>query len=239
MSATPIADMVERMLGSSTPAEIIVLAVRTIELSARDASCDARDAKALAAARSRRYRARKSGLTEANDAVSVTPNVTLTSRDASPNHCELKGTSDSQSGIQEVRKKNTASVNGRAERVSPGTRLEPNTQPSEQNLLDARKLGLTDDQIKSAWAEFVDYWTGIPGHRGRKLNWAGTWRNRVRQLVERGGPHGQRTANSNRKSGGADFFTGLATVAENIAGHGPVAGPAAEEVPLGRINIDG
>ena len=30
------------------------------------------------------------------------------------------------------------------------------------------------------FAEFRDYWIAIPGQRGRKLDWAATWRNRVR-----------------------------------------------------------
>jgi len=37
--------------------------------------------------------------------------------------------------------------------------------------------------LEAATAEFVDYWRGIPGARGRKLDWAGTWRNRMREVA--------------------------------------------------------
>jgi hypothetical protein len=32
---------------------------------------------------------------------------------------------------------------------------------------------------------FVDYWTGIPGAKGRKVNWVGTWKNWLRREAER------------------------------------------------------
>lgn len=33
-----------------------------------------------------------------------------------------------------------------------------------------------------ATKEFVDYWRGVPGQKGRKLDWDATWRNRMREL---------------------------------------------------------
>lgn len=39
--------------------------------------------------------------------------------------------------------------------------------------------------LSLALAEFVDYWRGVPGQRGRKLDWLGTWRNRMRELEGR------------------------------------------------------
>jgi hypothetical protein len=36
-----------------------------------------------------------------------------------------------------------------------------------------------------ALAEFIDYWSDIPGAKGRKVNWNGTWRNRLRELESR------------------------------------------------------
>ena len=32
---------------------------------------------------------------------------------------------------------------------------------------------------------FVDYWRGVPGARGRKLDWPATWRNRLRDMAGR------------------------------------------------------
>lgn len=34
--------------------------------------------------------------------------------------------------------------------------------------------------LDEATAEFVDYWRGVSGQRGTKLDWAATWRNRMR-----------------------------------------------------------
>jgi hypothetical protein len=42
---------------------------------------------------------------------------------------------------------------------------------------------ITDPE--KATAEFVDYWRGVPGAKGKKLNWVATWRNRMRELEER------------------------------------------------------
>ena len=34
---------------------------------------------------------------------------------------------------------------------------------------------------------FLDYWTGVPGARGTKRNWLGTWRNWCRKCIEQQG----------------------------------------------------
>lgn len=34
-------------------------------------------------------------------------------------------------------------------------------------------------------AEFVDYWRGVPGAKGVKIDWIATWRNQVRRVAER------------------------------------------------------
>lgn len=35
-------------------------------------------------------------------------------------------------------------------------------------------------QAEAITAEFVDYWRGVPGAKGTKLDWEATWRNRMR-----------------------------------------------------------
>lgn len=54
---------------------------------------------------------------------------------------------------------------------------------------------------------------------------------------------GEKNGNGNhhspRRSSGADFFAGIASVAADIAGHDPASRPAEPEIPLGRHNIDG
>jgi len=50
-----------------------------------------------------------------------------------------------------------------------------------------------DVELEAATTEFLDYWRGIPGAKGRKLDWPGTWRNRMRDLAKRA----RRTGNGN------------------------------------------
>ncbi|MFD2112039.1 hypothetical protein [Thiorhodococcus fuscus] len=40
------------------------------------------------------------------------------------------------------------------------------------------------------WEKFRDYWVAVPGAKGRKIDWAATWRNFVRNEFSRGGSHG-------------------------------------------------
>lgn len=41
--------------------------------------------------------------------------------------------------------------------------------------------------VDGATEEFVDYWRGVSGRHGVKLDWVGTWRNRLRELEQRSG----------------------------------------------------
>lgn len=56
-----------------------------------------------------------------------------------------------------------------------------------------------DVELEAATAEFVDYWRGIPGAKGRKLDWEGTWRNRLRELANK---HAKRNGNGSDSGGG-------------------------------------
>lgn len=63
-----------------------------------------------------------------------------------------------------------------------GTRLPEDWMPSEEDRAFAADLGL--DSMVTA-EEFRDFWTSVPGARGRKLNWSKTFRNRCRELGRR------------------------------------------------------
>jgi uncharacterized protein YdaU (DUF1376 family) len=41
--------------------------------------------------------------------------------------------------------------------------------------------------LRKATAEFEDYWRGVPGAKGRKVDWAATWKNRMREQQARAG----------------------------------------------------
>mgnify|MGYP006967764054 FL=1 len=40
----------------------------------------------------------------------------------------------------------------------------------------------------AATREFVDYWRDVPGQRGRKVSWVGTWKNRMREVYAKRRP---------------------------------------------------
>ena len=45
--------------------------------------------------------------------------------------------------------------------------------------------------LETGTREFVDYWRGIPGARGCKVDWIATWRNRMRELHNRAAANGR------------------------------------------------
>lgn len=68
-----------------------------------------------------------------------------------------------------------------------GHRLPDNWRPSETTIAAMRKQFPHVD-LKAVHEEFTDYWRGVPGAKGRKLDWDGTWRNRVREIAGRNPP---------------------------------------------------
>ena len=66
---------------------------------------------------------------------------------------------------------------------SKGRRIEATWMPSAESLAWCREQGVDGERCVP---EFVDHWTGVAGAKGVKLDWDGTFRNRVRALVEQG-----------------------------------------------------
>lgn len=75
---------------------------------------------------------------------------------------------------------------GKARRslASEGTRLPADFALSPALREFAVGLGVNPDRVLD---EFRDYWNGIPGARGKKLDWPGTYRNRCRDVARRAG----------------------------------------------------
>jgi hypothetical protein len=86
------------------------------------------------------------------------------------------------SGSKKARSEN---ARARGQRMLAGAIL---TDDLRQAAID---LGAGHDAIPNMWAEFVDYWVGVPGQRGVKLDWPATWRNDVRRKLERGPRNGR------------------------------------------------
>lgn len=64
-----------------------------------------------------------------------------------------------------------------------GTRLDIDKMPDEWRR-EAQRIAPCANH-EALFAEFCDYWRGVPGQRGRKADWLATWRNRLRQSAER------------------------------------------------------
>jgi hypothetical protein len=71
---------------------------------------------------------------------------------------------------------------------SQGTRI-PDGFPTDDELIWATENHPRVDHNAEA-AKFRDYWTGVPGQKGRKSDWPATWRNWIRKAAEWQGQHG-------------------------------------------------
>lgn len=68
-----------------------------------------------------------------------------------------------------------------------GSRLLSGARVSDENRASAIECGCPPDRVDAVWTEFVDYWSDIPGQKGCKLTWSGTWRNWVKRLFGKSG----------------------------------------------------
>ena len=70
----------------------------------------------------------------------------------------------------------------RAKAAPKGHRLPEDWAPSRDDRAFAEEKGLDPNEVA---AEFRDYWTGVPGAKGMKLDWNATFRNSVRMQAKR------------------------------------------------------
>lgn len=64
--------------------------------------------------------------------------------------------------------------------ISKGARISNDFTPSTTDLAWAAHEYPALD-LKAVTAEFIDYWLGVAGSKGVKLDWSATWRNSVRR----------------------------------------------------------
>ena len=55
-------------------------------------------------------------------------------------------------------------------------------QIATADVIEWARVNAPDVNVFNALGEFIDYWRGVPGARGRKLDWPATFRNRLREL---------------------------------------------------------
>lgn len=79
-------------------------------------------------------------------------------------------------------------------------------------LMEATALGWKLEDTQAVWSEFVDYWRGVLGQKGVKLDWPATWRNALKNIFanKKGKAHANsrsvlgRTDRQTRRSGFAE-----------------------------------
>jgi hypothetical protein len=201
---TSIADMVEQMLAANAPAPAIVAAVRAMECVTsvtRDVTPPSRvtkrdgNRKRQAARRNRLKLAALAQEAQANDGAVRHAHVTRDSV-TTPLLDSVVLTSLLTKEASKESKKEEQRVRAR------GTRLMPGAALSEEHRAVIAAEGIVDPE--KLWAEFVDYWSDIPGQRGTKINWTGTLRNRCRDVIKRGfNGNGNSTIRTHQTSGPA------------------------------------
>ncbi len=204
---TPIADMVEQMLAQAVPGELIVLAIRTVEMrdaASRDAQRDGvTRSNNPAAVRARKYRQnlkQNQANAEANDAAPGRDASRDAQRDGAAtrhnNLTSLSITSEEASKKKEIKKEGIARARG--------TRVSPDWKPTDADREFTLKRGVDPDELLP---EFLDFWMAVPGLRGIKLDWSATWRNRVRQIqtFKKGKPNGVLAAQDRLNAKLAEF----------------------------------
>ena len=60
--------------------------------------------------------------------------------------------------------------------------LKNKTEITEEFLFEATARGFSLEGTKLVWTEFIDYWRGVPGQKGVKLDWPATWRNALKTI---------------------------------------------------------
>ncbi len=79
------------------------------------------------------------------------------------------------------------SPKARGSQAQKGTRAPASDDSAATLWLERNKIPALSSSDGSAVAEFLDYWTGVPGSKGCKTNWLATWRNSVRMKSDRRG----------------------------------------------------
>lgn len=91
-------------------------------------------------------------------------------------------------------------------------RLPDDWEPRGRDREFALSEGLTPEEIDRAALEFKNHWSGVGGSAGKKLEWSGTWRNRVLLVADRKRERAARLADRSFANGGGQGPTSFVDV---------------------------
>lgn len=104
----------------------------------------------------------------------------------------FEGASSEQIRTEQIRTEQQHSEDAGAVDDAPVPRRRGTRIKNPFPVTDAMRAWAADQypnvDVKAATAEFVDYWIGVPGAKGVKLDWDATWRNRIREVAARSRP---------------------------------------------------
>lgn len=183
MTVRPWQDAVTELVATGLNERQVTLLLEVVTSVTRHVTRDgsSRSNDAERAARYRKKARLLKQLAGANDAAGARDEERDASRDAVTGHCESESVVRQRDSQEEGSTKGV--VDG--QKARRGTRMVHGAVLADDDLQFALDAGMTPDAARKAWAEFVDYWIGVPGQRGTKLDWPATWRNRVRQIAAR------------------------------------------------------
>lgn len=228
--ATPIADMISEMHAKGIPVEFIVRAVATLEeaMAARAVSTGNPVDTSMMEKRRAWDRERKRRKKYGVNSTGIPPVSTGIPAET----CSIIREKKEEAIREEVKEKKES------KKVARGTRIPPDFQIDDIDRAFAASLGIPPDVVEDETPQFVDYWSGVPGRHGLKLDWKSTWRNRMRDLKKylaksTGRSNGHRASNS--RTTGHDAILAAATrAAGEIPRDDELARSAAEaEFPFG------
>jgi len=133
------------------------------------------DKRNKAAQRQQRYRDRHKKNNELDGAVTHR-NATVTPSNAKSVHKDT----DKDTDI-DTKKERGANAPARKQK---GARWTADKLPAEWLYWAEQSANLRDSTLHSEAAKFCDYWIGVPGAKGIKLDWFATWRNWIRRSTE-------------------------------------------------------
>lgn len=212
---TAIADLVAHLVSTGCPVDAIARAVELAQQHAIESAnvhrTSADSPVDIAAERRRAYDRERQKRRRASTGQSAD----------SPSEPLILSKKDTIEEVREEKQVREEIVEGRKK----GTRLPSDFPLSDSDRAFALDWGL-GGEIDRRLAEFRDYWTGVPGQRGVKLDWSGTWRNWVRRVGKPPTPLQATGPPSN-----VGWKPGMPTDAELRRKYAPQAGSLPQESP--------